>query len=144
LDNLRFLCTEQGGFNEQKYNYYKEKLLAGYSSEKIRDNTVFELEREEMMIPVDLPLTSMVGGPKDTPWSMKCHDVRHTSQSPYSTADNPYIEKWRFYNDGWVEDTPIIDSDGTIFLVDVMVVFLGISLQLIQMERRNGNIKLMV
>jgi hypothetical protein len=47
LDNLRFMCTDSGGFNEQKYNYYKEQLLAGYSSEKIRDNTVFELKKEE-------------------------------------------------------------------------------------------------
>jgi hypothetical protein len=67
-------------------------------------------------------------GLMDSVWPMKCHDNHHTSQSPYSTADNSYIEKWRFYNDGWI----------------VMVVFLGISLQLILMERRNGNIKLMV
>jgi outer membrane protein assembly factor BamB len=36
-------------------------------------------------------------------------------KAPYSTADNPGIEKWRFYTDGWVEDSPIIDSDGTIY-----------------------------
>jgi outer membrane protein assembly factor BamB len=115
LDNLRFLCTDLGGFNEQKYNCYKEQLLTGYSSEKIRDNTVFELEKEEMMIPVDLPLASMVGGPKDTPWPMKCHDVRHTSQSPYSTASTTSLEKWRFYSSGWVKGGIAIDSDGTIY-----------------------------
>ncbi len=53
--------------------------------------------------------------PIDSAWPMKCYDTRHTSQSPYSTADNPYIDKWRFYNDGWIEDTPVIDSDGTIY-----------------------------
>ena len=60
LDNLRFLCTTPSGFNEQKYNCYKEQLLAGYSSEKIREDNVGDLEKEEMMIPVDLPLASMV------------------------------------------------------------------------------------
>jgi outer membrane protein assembly factor BamB len=117
LDNLRFLCTTSSGFNEQKYNCYKEKLLTGYSSEKIEDDT--ELEKEEMMIPVNLPSVSMVGGPKDTPWPMKCHDVRHTSQSPYSTVHIDGLEKWRVGGtDGWVEGGPAIDSDGTIYFGD--------------------------
>ena len=54
-------------------------------------------------------------GPMDSSWPMKCHDLHHTSQSPYSTADNPYIEKWRFHSTGWVEDSPVIANDGTIY-----------------------------
>jgi len=60
-------------------------------------------------------MSIMSNGPMDSPWPMKCHDVHHTSQSPYSTADNPYIEKWRFYFNDWFEDTPVIDSDSTIY-----------------------------
>ena len=40
--------------------------------------------------------SSRDGGLMNSSWPMKCHDQRHTSQSPYSTADNPGLEKWRF------------------------------------------------
>jgi outer membrane protein assembly factor BamB len=53
--------------------------------------------------------------PMDSPWPMKCHDNRHTGRSPYNTTNNPYDEIWRFETDGWVEDSPIIDYDGTIY-----------------------------
>jgi len=50
-------------------------------------------------------------------WPMHCHDVHHTSQSKFSTATNPGVEKWRFYSSGSVKDTPVIDIDGTIYFV---------------------------
>ncbi len=56
-------------------------------------------------------------GPMDSPWPMKCHDNRHTGLSPYSTADNPGIEKWRF-KCGWVEDGIAIGDDGTLYFGD--------------------------
>ena len=40
--------------------------------------------------------TPSSSGPMDSAWPMKCHDNRHTGRSPYSTADNPYDEVWRF------------------------------------------------
>jgi outer membrane protein assembly factor BamB len=50
------------------------------------------------------------------PWPMYCHDARHTGRSPYSTADNLGIEKWR-YNLGWeCSGSPIIDNDGIIYV----------------------------
>jgi outer membrane protein assembly factor BamB len=48
-------------------------------------------------------------------WPMKCYNSHHTSQSPFSTANNPGIEKWRFHFTGWLEDTPIIGNDGIIY-----------------------------
>jgi len=50
----------------------------------------------------------------DSPWPIHCHDTYHTGQSPYSTADNPGIEKWRF-ECNWLEDTPVIDNEGTVY-----------------------------
>jgi len=52
---------------------------------------------------------------RDSPWPMFCHDIKHTGQSPFSTKDNPGVEKWRFENGGLVEDTPVISHDGTIY-----------------------------
>ncbi len=53
----------------------------------------------------------------DSPWPMKCHDLRHTSRSPYSTANNTGLEKWRVRSiwDGTVESSAVIGDDGTIY-----------------------------
>jgi len=61
--------------------------------------------------------STLLFGPMDSPWPMKCHDNRHTGRSPYSTADNPGIEKWRF-KCGWVEDGIVIGDDGTLYFGD--------------------------
>jgi len=50
------------------------------------------------------------------PWPMYCHDTHHTSQSPYSTADNLGVEKWR-YDMGWeCSGSPIVDNNGIIYV----------------------------
>jgi len=59
-----------------------------------------------------------LSGPMDSPWPMKSHDIHHTGRSPYNTADNYGVEKWRFYPETWVEGGPIIDNDGTIYFGD--------------------------
>jgi outer membrane protein assembly factor BamB len=63
----------------------------------------------------DLGLTGI--GPKDTPWPMKCHDNRHTGRSPYSTAHIDGTEKWRFPLYYRASNDPIIDDDGTIYIM---------------------------
>jgi PKD repeat protein len=55
-------------------------------------------------------------GPADTPWSMKCHDVRHTGRSPYGTANTSYYELWSYKFDDCVDTDPAIGDDGTIYV----------------------------
>jgi outer membrane protein assembly factor BamB len=62
-------------------------------------------------------LFSPILGPMNSSWPMSCHDLRHTSQSPYSTANNTGIEIWRF-RCGVVDGGPIIGQDGTIYFGD--------------------------
>jgi len=107
LDNLGFYCYDASGSNA-KYEYYKEQMLDDYSDDEIDI-------LEDAVQPVEPILTTSSGGPMDSPWPMKCHDNRHTSRSPYSTANNPYDEVWRFKTDGWVEDNPTIGNDGTLY-----------------------------
>ena len=102
LDNLAFYYLDASGGNA-KYEYYKEKLLKEYSNDDI--GIV-----EEITIPVEPPQTSV------SPWSMKCHDKRHTSRSPYSTANVTGLEKWRFKTGSWIEDGGAIGEDGTIYI----------------------------
>jgi outer membrane protein assembly factor BamB len=54
--------------------------------------------------------------PMESPWSMYCHDTRHTGRSPYSTENNIGIEKWRFGTNGWINGGPVIDNDGIIYV----------------------------
>lgn len=50
----------------------------------------------------------------DSPWPMKNHDLRHTGRSPYSTADNQGVEKWRF-KCNWIKGGIVIGDNGTIY-----------------------------
>jgi len=81
-------------------------MVIGFKSDAVKDVKIAEMVELE---------STIVSGPMDSPWPMYCHDNRHTGRSPYSTINNPYDEVWRFKTDGWVEDSPIIDSDGTIY-----------------------------
>jgi len=106
--NLKFLpifSYENCSLKLEKY----EEYLAKEHFTVNKDNVHIAAESLKTDIIQD-PL-----GPIDSPWPMKCHDNKHKSRSPYSTADNPYDEIWRFETDGWVETTPTIDSDGTIY-----------------------------
>ncbi|MBU0498191.1 MAG: PQQ-binding-like beta-propeller repeat protein [Candidatus Thermoplasmatota archaeon] len=57
------------------------------------------------------------GGVMNSSWPMYCHDTRHTGLSPFSTADNPGVEIWRFKQDAndFVRGSPIIDGGGVIY-----------------------------
>jgi len=116
LNDLRFMCTSPNGFSRVKYEHYKEQLLKLYSSDCSKDDLIIVSETKELVTPVEHPSSHIASsiGPIDSPWPIKCHDLHHTSQSQYSTVDT-FVEKWRFYFTGWLEDTPVIDSDGTIY-----------------------------
>jgi len=55
-------------------------------------------------------------GPMDSPWPMKCHDLHHTGRSPVGTADNPYVEIWRYETNARMDTDPAIDKDGVIYV----------------------------
>jgi len=124
LENLKFYCTTPNGFDEIKFEYYKKQLLKQETNEE--DNQ-YKISNTEELIKIENPqLTGILpNGPLDSVWPMKCHDVHHTGRSQISTANNSYIEKWRF-DCGWVEDNPIIDNYGTIYFAsdwDVIAIF---------------------
>ena len=116
LDKLHFICTGSDDFNSGKYDYYKAQLLNRYSSDFSNDEIVVESGKKDLTLTVKPQLSLIIsnGGPMNSPWPIKCHNLHHTCQSPYNTVDT-YTEKWRFYSSGWVEDTPVIDNDGIIY-----------------------------
>ena len=114
MDNLAFYYYD--GYGSSKFEHYKEYFQQDKS--EIAD-------LEEITIPVESPQTIVSSGPMDSAWPMKCHDTHHTSRSPYSTADITSAEKWRYMTNSWIEDTPVIDSNGIIY-VGSFDIFTGI------------------
>jgi outer membrane protein assembly factor BamB len=113
LANLRHICTDENGFSEEKYEYYKQEYHNNYKKyndlkqngvEPIKDRTNFDLS---------MPLSK---GVIDSSWPMKCHDTHHTGRSPVGTADIPYDELWRYDFDGSMQTSPMIDIDGIIYV----------------------------
>ena len=104
-----------------------------YAFDEIEDNPLFKFSNNQKninpsysnyelganeIITGELPSTISSNGLMNSSWPMKCHDLRHTSQSPYSTADNPGTEKWRFKVqgiDGTIESSPVVDDNGIIY-----------------------------
>jgi len=93
-----------------EYNDFDESML---NSEQLKPNDVNK-DMTENPQPIESD-----NGLMDSAWPMKCHDQRHTSQSPYSTEDNPHTEIWRFrsehYLGGSMESSPVVDSNGIIY-----------------------------
>lgn len=52
----------------------------------------------------------------DSPWPMLHGNLRHTGLSPYNTSHVDGIVKWTFETGGGVESSPVIGSDGTIYV----------------------------
>ena len=85
MDNLDYYFYNEHG--SSKADYYREYLKQDFSN----DDVVID-EQPVSVEPLEQILSS---GPMDSAWPMYCQNVRHTGQSPYSTINNPGIEKWR-------------------------------------------------
>ena len=103
-ENLRFVCTNQNGFNEIKYQQYIQMIESNKDSSK-QD---LEIKSYRQTIVVDKGLMK-------SPWPMKCHDKRHTGRSPYNTANNNGAELWNFSTSGFIEGGLVIDNSGIIY-----------------------------
>jgi len=107
LDNLAFYCYDDSDFGSAKYEHLKEKII------EESPNGIDVVETESQSI-ISNPIESSVSPPMDSPWPMKCHDMHHTSRSPFSTTYNSGYEKWRYECDE-VESSAVIGDDGTIY-----------------------------
>ncbi|MBU1941586.1 MAG: PQQ-binding-like beta-propeller repeat protein, partial [Candidatus Thermoplasmatota archaeon] len=61
------------------------------------------------------PTVLLDNGLMDSAWPMKCHDLHHTSRSPYAADDGGGLEKWRFKTGSHVESSVVIDDNGIIY-----------------------------
>ena len=87
-----------------------EKYREINKGEIIEDSKTYEIpisKKSTQILPLD--------GHMDSPWPMKCHDTHHTGLSPYSTADNPLDEMWKFRITGWMNSGIIIGDDDTLY-----------------------------
>ena len=56
------------------------------------------------------------GGLADSPWPMFSCNAQRTGLSPFNTSGNPGKLIWSFSTSFWIQSSPIIDSDGTIYI----------------------------
>jgi outer membrane protein assembly factor BamB len=109
IDDLYYLCRTPDGFNEEKYEYYKEQLM---KQDTVEDS---ETTYEEILAPSTPNVKTQFSGPMDSAWPMYCYDARHIGRSPYSTGDNPGFEKWFYKTGSYIEGSGAIDKDGIIY-----------------------------
>ena len=62
-----------------------------------------------------LNVSPTVPGVSSHQWPQQGLNCQHVGRSPYSTAENPGIEKWRYPTSDWCDTSPVIDADGTIY-----------------------------
>jgi len=91
-----------------RYNKYDVSELLPDNDETTP--SFIESEQEE---PSDA--VSSDGGTMDSPWPQQGYNAQHLGRSPYSTEDNPGIEKWRFPAGEGCDGSPSIGPDGTIY-----------------------------
>lgn len=70
---------------------------------------------------------------EDSPWPMIHGDSRLTGQSIYDTSKIKGAVRWRFKTEGQTETSPVISSDGTIYIADQKCILYAID--------KNGNRK---
>jgi outer membrane protein assembly factor BamB len=99
------------------YNCYNAKEKPDYATNQVSIDSQDSINIKTVEINNPDKTIQSSDGPMDSTWSMVCHDLHHTSQSPYSTADNQGYEKWRFrsFDNGSIESSPVIDNNGTIY-----------------------------
>ena len=62
-------------------------------------------------------LTSISQQNKSSPiWQMFQYDERRTGQCPYDTSKNNGTLKWKFITSEEIQSSPVISSDGTIYV----------------------------
>ena len=107
---------------EEGTDYYSRHYFPeGYNyAQTLTEEDIIEISSKETFTSEKKhikPLqTSTSGGPMDSPWSMRGHDVFHTGRSPYGTVDNPGDEIWRFKTKNEADCSPVIDKNGTIYI----------------------------
>ncbi len=101
------------------YSYNDNYLSKMFFVQNLFDEkfSINNIDFNSPLIKID-STTNCLTGPMNSPWPTFSHDNHHSSLSPYSTADNPYDEKWGFYTPGWVQGGAVIDNDGIIYFGD--------------------------
>ncbi len=110
-----------------KLNFSSDKIIVKNHGVLDYNNSMFSTVDQSTIVIYDNEPTSILNKNSDGnniftnvfvegPWPMYCHDARHTSQSPYSTAGNLGIEKWRFDTNGRCTGSPVIDEQGVIYI----------------------------
>jgi outer membrane protein assembly factor BamB len=92
----------------------------GPSNSSLSETVSLALSNISAPIPQILEKTGLspigTGGLANSPWPMFRQNLNHTGVSPYDTSTNNGQLKWSFKTGDWVESSPVIGSNGTIYV----------------------------
>ena len=112
--NIR-TTDEKSIVEDYTFDSYHVSEISNYKQDIYREPHTYDNMGVEKVIN-SVGGTQPLDGPLDSPWPMYCHDVRHTGQSPYNTAENKGDEKWWFKDETYyMLASPVIDKDGIIY-----------------------------
>ncbi len=118
VDNLLYCASSDNPYRDESIirdtylryiDYFKNNTISEYSVNMQRISSAGSREDQQQ---TSKTLNSNL---MDSSWPMYCHDMKHTSRSPYFTSNNLGTVKWTYQTNGWIEDTPVIGSDGSIY-----------------------------
>ena len=112
--------TKDNNFENYQYSEYYDCYNINEKSNNIKfdgKNVVDQDSSNSNLVFNTGESTKKLGDPMSSPWPMFCHDVKHSGRSPFSTAENPGIEKWhvRAVQNAYMHGSPVIDTEGTIY-----------------------------
>jgi outer membrane protein assembly factor BamB len=98
------------------YTRYHASEIPNYQSSNTIKESIYSPNVEKILVGDAVQSLYSLNDSLNSSWPMYCHDVRHTGQSPYSTANTTGVEKWRMSLVGWVEGSPVIDKNGIVYI----------------------------
>ncbi|HEC89930.1 MAG TPA: hypothetical protein ENI44_05055, partial [Thermoplasmatales archaeon] len=114
LYHLDFYVPSDKIYLKQRYiNKVIEQYLSQYLTYQHRAKYPTKIASTSK--PVSTGVLGDGSGLMDSAWPMKCHDLRHTSLSPYSTKGHYGRIKWSFSVAGPMESGIVIDNENTIY-----------------------------
>jgi outer membrane protein assembly factor BamB len=95
------------------WSKHTQKYSTNLTREKSQDENIKTSLTTQNESCIEYPIHGLM----NSSWPMVLHDVRHTGQSPLSTADNQGAELWRVQSDwaGTVESSAVIDKNNIIY-----------------------------
>ncbi len=120
--NLMDTTPENQGQYLSSLELFLQRKAYPYEYKAVHYQECFSMKQtnpDKQVLSSSSSVTSSIGlsGPMNSSWPMKSYNAQRIGRTPYSTANNPGLEKWRFktFAAGAIDSGAAIDYDGIIY-----------------------------